>query len=66
MIPPHFNVSADDSHQNCAKAKDLGWNVAHLVEEGLKVPETPASQFQIQHLRELRTCFPQFFKSSST
>ncbi|KAL6860148.1 putative suppressor of disruption of TFIIS [Amphichorda felina] len=55
----------DDSYQNCAKAKELGWNVAHLVEEGAKAPETPASQYQIKHLRELRSTFPQFFKSSS-
>lgn len=60
-----FNMlSADDSYQNCAKAKELGWTVAHLVEEGLKVPETPASQYQIQHLQELRSVFPQFFKST--
>ncbi|CAG9997782.1 unnamed protein product [Clonostachys byssicola] len=55
----------DDSYSNCAKASELGWHVAHLVEEGLKVPETPASQYQIKHVRELRTIFPQFFKSTS-
>jgi len=56
----------DDSYQNCAKAKDLGWNVAHLVEEGLQVPRTPASQFQIRHLSELRSIFPHLFKSTSS
>ncbi|KFA51675.1 hypothetical protein S40293_02743 [Stachybotrys chartarum IBT 40293] len=56
----------DDSYLNCAKAKEFGWTVAHLVEEGVPLPPTPASQFQIRHLRELRTVYPQFFKSSKT
>ncbi|KAH7017529.1 Haloacid dehalogenase-like hydrolase-domain-containing protein [Ilyonectria destructans] len=55
----------DDSYQNCVNAKEYGWTATHLVEEGLKVPETPASQFQIQHLLELRDVYPQFFKSKS-
>ncbi|KAI1437204.1 Haloacid dehalogenase-like hydrolase-domain-containing protein [Xylaria sp. CBS 124048] len=55
----------DDSYLNCAAADKLGWTVAHLVEEGLPVPETPASKFQIRHLEELRTVYPQFFKSST-
>ncbi|KAK7402828.1 putative suppressor of disruption of TFIIS [Neonectria punicea] len=55
----------DDSYQNCVNAMKSGWTAAHLVEEGLKVPETAASQFQIQHLRELRDIYPQFFKSKS-
>jgi len=50
---------------NCAKAKEYGWTAAHLVEEGMKVPGTPASQHQIRHLRELRDVFPQFFKSKN-
>ncbi|KND93351.1 Uncharacterized protein C24B11.05 [Tolypocladium ophioglossoides CBS 100239] len=55
----------DDSYQNCVKAKEVGWTAAHLVEEGLPVPRTPASQYQIRHLREMRDIYPQFFKSSS-
>ncbi|KAI6785152.1 pyrimidine nucleotidase [Emericellopsis cladophorae] len=54
----------DDSYQNCVAAKDVGWNVAHLVEEGLPLPEKQASQHQIRHLRELRDVFPQFFKAT--
>lgn len=56
---------SDDSYQNCAKAQELGWTVAHLVEEELPVPETPASKYQIRDILELRSVFPQFFKSSS-
>ncbi|KAI1876803.1 uncharacterized protein JN550_000875 [Neoarthrinium moseri] len=55
----------DDSYGNCVGAQKLGWTAAHLVEEGLKVPKTPASQHQIRHLEEMRNIFPQFFKSSS-
>jgi len=55
----------DDSYINCKAAKELGWNTAHLVEEGVKAPRTPASQFQISHIVELRSIFPQFFKSST-
>lgn len=55
----------DDSALNCTKAKEFGWTAAHLVEEGVPAPKTPASQYQIQHLRELRNIYPQFFKSTS-
>ena len=51
---------------NCANAKQIGWTAAHLVEEGLPVPKTQASQHQISHLRELRGVYPQFFKSTSS
>ncbi|KAK7927783.1 pyrimidine 5-nucleotidase [Apiospora marii] len=54
----------DDSYANCVGAKAIGWTAAHLVEEGVKAPRTPASQYQIRHLEELRTCYPQFFKST--
>ncbi|KAK2009738.1 pyrimidine 5'-nucleotidase [Colletotrichum eremochloae] len=54
----------DDSYDNCKSASELGWIAAHLVEAGLSAPETKASQFQIRHLRELRTVYPQFFKST--
>ncbi|KAK0671099.1 Haloacid dehalogenase-like hydrolase-domain-containing protein [Cercophora samala] len=56
----------DDSYQNCKKAQEIGWNVAHLVEEGVKSPRTPACKFQISHLDELRTCFPEVFKKPET
>ncbi|KAM5348059.1 hypothetical protein ACJ41O_007883 [Fusarium nematophilum] len=55
----------DDSYLNCLKAKEFGWTAAHLVEEGVQDPRTPASQYQIRHLRELRDIYPQFFKSTS-
>ncbi|MBE3047734.1 HAD hydrolase-like protein [Candidatus Bathyarchaeota archaeon] len=58
------NKSPDDSFLNCSKAKEFGWTVAHLVEEGLPVPKKQASQYQIQSLQELRNTFPQFFKSA--
>lgn len=59
------NTSIDDSFMNCKKAKEIGWTAAHLVEEGLPVPQSPASQYQIKHLRELRDTYPQFFKAPS-
>ncbi|KAI1116925.1 Haloacid dehalogenase-like hydrolase-domain-containing protein [Nemania sp. NC0429] len=55
----------DDSYANCAAAQKLGWTTAHLVEEGVPVPETQASNFQIRHLEELRIAFPHLFKPSS-
>ncbi|KAI1265554.1 pyrimidine 5-nucleotidase [Xylariaceae sp. FL1019] len=53
----------DDSYQNCVSSQNLGWTTAHLVEEGLKVPETKASKYQIRHLSELQTIYPQLFKT---
>lgn len=53
----------DDSGLNCRKATEFGWTVAHLVEEGITPPPTQAAKYQISHLKELRTTFPQFFKS---
>ncbi|RKU45775.1 hypothetical protein DL546_001823 [Coniochaeta pulveracea] len=53
----------DDSYINCKKANEIGWHCAHLVEESVPEPRTPASKYQIRHLRELRDVFPQFFKS---
>ncbi|GJN66910.1 hypothetical protein PCL_12750 [Purpureocillium lilacinum] len=55
----------DDSYSNCVKAKEFGWTAAHLVEDGLPVPRTPASQYQIRDLQELRDIYPQFFRSKS-
>ncbi|KAL2120485.1 hypothetical protein VTJ04DRAFT_4512 [Mycothermus thermophilus] len=56
----------DDSYTNCKRAAELGWTTVHLVEEGIQPPPTPACQYQIKDLEELRTIFPQFFKSEST
>ncbi|CAK7565718.1 MAG: Putative suppressor of disruption of TFIIS [Sporothrix epigloea] len=56
----------DDSYINCKGAMELGWTAAHLVEEGVSPPKSPASQFQIATLEDLRTVYPQFFKSGST
>ncbi|CAK7263949.1 Putative suppressor of disruption of TFIIS [Sporothrix epigloea] len=53
----------DDSYGNCKGAKDFGWTAVHLVEEGVSLPQTPASQFQIRSLDELRTIFPDCFKN---
>lgn len=55
----------DDSYANAESAEELGWTSVHLVEEGLPVPKTPASKYQIRHLEELRGIMPQFFKSSN-
>jgi len=52
----------DDSYGNCKASQELGWTTAHLVEEGVKAPRTPASKYQISDLEELRTTFPQFFR----
>lgn len=54
--------AVDDSYQNCKSAQQLGWTAAHLVEDDVKSPKTPASQYQIRHLVELRKIYPQFFK----
>ncbi|PVH68746.1 pyrimidine 5-nucleotidase [Cadophora sp. DSE1049] len=52
----------DDSAANCAKAEHLGWEVAHVVEEGIQAPKEYICKARIQHLEELRGLFPQFFK----
>jgi pyrimidine and pyridine-specific 5'-nucleotidase len=54
----------DDNYSNCKKAQEIGWATAHLVEEGVKIPRTPASKHQIKSLLELRDTFPQVFKST--
>ncbi|CAG7561216.1 unnamed protein product [Fusarium equiseti] len=52
----------DDSHKNVVGAQQAGWTAIHYVEEGFPLPETPASQYQIRNLEELRALYPQFFK----
>ncbi|KAE8355270.1 Haloacid dehalogenase-like hydrolase-domain-containing protein [Aspergillus coremiiformis] len=55
----------DDSGLNCKHAAARGWTTAHLVEPELPLPDTPASQYLIRNLEELRTCFPHLFKTSN-
>ncbi|WEW57291.1 Putative suppressor of disruption of TFIIS [Emydomyces testavorans] len=55
----------DDSHLNCRHANARGWTTVHFVEPDLPVPQTPASNFMIRNLEELRELFPQFFKSKN-
>lgn len=51
----------DDSYINCEASQKLGWTTAHLVEEGLKKPRTPASKFQIENILDVRKVFPELF-----
>ncbi|KAI0973387.1 pyrimidine nucleotidase [Xylaria arbuscula] len=52
----------DDNYNNCNMAERLGWNSAHLVEEGVPVPAVQACTHQINHLERLRQVFPHLFK----
>ncbi|KAF4455578.1 pyrimidine 5'-nucleotidase [Fusarium austroafricanum] len=52
----------DDSYNNCVGARKAGWTAIHFVEKGFPMPDTPASQYQIRHLEELRSLYPEFFK----
>jgi len=54
----------DDSALNCRKAEELGWTTTHLVEEGEPLPTEKVCKYQIRHVQELRTLFPQFFKNA--
>ncbi|KAH8804778.1 Haloacid dehalogenase-like hydrolase-domain-containing protein [Xylogone sp. PMI_703] len=54
----------DDSAINCRKAEEIGWTTAHLVEEADPLPAQKACKHQIRHLEELRSIFPQLFKTS--
>ncbi|RDW92016.1 putative pyrimidine 5`-nucleotidase [Coleophoma crateriformis] len=53
----------DDSALNCKAAEELGWNTTHIVEEGEPLPPKPCKN-QIRSLEELRSLFPQFFKTT--
>nr|POE94592.1 uncharacterized protein c24b11.05 [Quercus suber] len=44
-------------------AKAHGWKCAHLVEPQATGPESPVADYQIQDLEELRSVFPEVFKS---
>ncbi|CAD0050462.1 unnamed protein product, partial [Aureobasidium pullulans] len=56
-------TSAEDCYFVVGATK-LGWTAAHLVEPGVTAPVTQASKYQISNLQELRSIFPQFFKST--
>jgi len=55
----------DDSYVNCKHAQARGWHTVHYVEPGVPRPPQKASEYQISHLRELHTLFPQFLRSDS-
>ncbi|KAI4145405.1 MAG: hypothetical protein L6R39_003809 [Caloplaca ligustica] len=69
QIPPtekNFLTSpADDSHLNCRHAQARGWTAVHLLEPDLPEPEERASKYQVRDLKELRSIFPQFFRTST-
>lgn len=55
----------DDSHLNCQAAYQRGWgNTVHLVEPQVPDPAQKASKYQISHLSELLTLFPELLKSN--
>ncbi|CAD0111322.1 unnamed protein product [Aureobasidium uvarum] len=58
-------AEADDSAINAAGATKMGWTAAHLVEPGVTAPTSQVSRYQISNLQELKSIFPQFFKSTS-
>lgn len=63
----HFSIAdarTDDSYNNCVKAHELGWHTAHLVEDDAPVPKSKASEHQIRHLEDLRSAYPEFFKTN--
>ncbi|TVY14301.1 Uncharacterized protein LARI1_G006791 [Lachnellula arida] len=59
-----YFVVTDDSALNCGKAEEIGWTTTHLVEEGEPLPAVKPCKNQVRHLEELRTLFPQFFKTT--
>ncbi|KAI9846457.1 MAG: hypothetical protein M1838_001261 [Thelocarpon superellum] len=63
-VSPADCFFVDDSFLNCQKAHELGWTAAHLLEPEDPEPPVRAAKHQIRSLEELRTLFPQFFKSS--
>lgn len=60
---PELCFFVDDSALNCRAAQALGWTTAHLVEPSLDPPQVPAAKHQVRSLLDLRTIFPQFFKT---
>lgn len=60
------NTLSDDSASNVRAAKELGWTAVHFVESSEPAPAQQAAHYQIHHLEELRTIFPQFFTTPPT
>ncbi|KAF2225053.1 HAD-like domain-containing protein [Elsinoe ampelina] len=54
----------DDSGLNVKGGKAFGWTAVHLVEHDADPPPQPTGHYQIRELEELRSIFPQLFKSS--
>jgi len=65
ITDPLLTLVTDDSAINAAGATKMGWTAAHLVEPGVTAPSAQVSQYQVSNLEELRSIFPQFFKSTS-
>jgi pyrimidine and pyridine-specific 5'-nucleotidase len=57
-------IQVDDSYINCKAAQERGWKTAHLLDPSDPAPPQQASRYQIRSLMELRTIFPEVFKSS--
>ena len=55
----------DDSALNCRHANERGWIVVHKLEEEDSAPEKRAGRYQIRHLEELRSIFPQLFAGNA-
>ncbi|KAL9115256.1 MAG: hypothetical protein Q9227_001050 [Pyrenula ochraceoflavens] len=51
----------DDSYSNCVASAARGWNTVHFVEPDVPHPSPKASEYQISHLSELKSCFPRLF-----
>ncbi|KAF2010328.1 pyrimidine 5-nucleotidase [Aaosphaeria arxii CBS 175.79] len=54
----------DDSYINTKAATERGWHTAHLLDPADPEPLHRVSQYQIRSHEELRTIFPEVFKSS--
>ncbi|KAF2732139.1 pyrimidine 5-nucleotidase [Polyplosphaeria fusca] len=54
----------DDSYINTKAAYERGWKAAHLLDPTDPEPAHKSCEHQITSLEELRTIFPQFFKTS--
>jgi hypothetical protein len=58
-------VTLDDSYINTKAAYERGWKTAHLLDPSDPDPSQPASKHQIRSLQELRSIFPEVFKSTT-
>lgn len=54
----------DDSYLNCEAAVKFGWKkVVHKLEPEDPNPETPATEYHVRSLDELRGLFPEIFSA---